>query len=171
MTRKITKETINGAEFTVVRKPFDAEWVRGQLKMGIPIIAETIDECGKSGRKARGSHILHDFTNCDEWFRGSYMAGDASSFSHTLTILPALPRNPKPSDAALLYRYMVEDLIPFGDIKVPCAAFGESNGRYQRISVEVSTVGRIDNSMPTLTHAIDSQTGERVEIAITEGCA
>lgn len=34
---KTTIETINNKLCTVIRRPFDAEWVKGQLAMGVPV--------------------------------------------------------------------------------------------------------------------------------------
>ncbi len=36
----ITIEEINGKKCSVVRKPFDAEWVREQLAIGMPVVVE-----------------------------------------------------------------------------------------------------------------------------------
>ena len=75
--------------------------------------------------------------------------------THIATALPPLPRHPKTDDAPLLYRYMAEGIMLRGkcfDI------FGETED-------DVLIVPQMDSE---ITHAIDSETGERVDVAIKE---
>ena len=124
MTRKITKETINGAEFTVV-------WHKGYIDR----------ECFLSPVVADYGFIFPVYDKIE-----------SNKRSLEATALPALPRNPKPEDAPLLYRYMAEGITPV-------------------CNYEGDLIDAIYKQWPHLeiTHAIDSQTGERVEIAITDG--
>lgn len=56
---------------------------------------------------------------CDEWIRANSgglllvrktVASPYVGYDHIATALPALPRNPTPDDARLLYRYMAEGI-------------------------------------------------------------
>lgn len=75
---KVTKETINGREYTVI-------W----------------------HDKGAASEYTHDY-GFMPWQKTShgYVAGEFSA--NWATALPPLPRRPKPEDAPLLYRYMAE---------------------------------------------------------------
>jgi hypothetical protein len=82
--------------------------------------------------------------------------------THIATALPALPRNPKPEDARLLYRYMAEGIYPkgarLGGIQISSGELVErclDEEHSKNIGLEI-------------TGAIDSKTGERVEIAIKD---
>ena len=70
------------------------------------------------------------------------------------TALPALPKHPKPEDARLLYRYMAEGI----EIML------KSSAGYQLADVVIA-----DEDLAyawEVAHAINSETGERVEVAI-----
>lgn len=108
---KTTIETISGKLCTVIRRDFDAEKVRESLAMGVPVVAET---------KAKNRYLLKCFAGGEyassmqnKVVGGFCIDGVSMSephFAHTITLLPALPRHPKPEDAALLYRYLAEGL-------------------------------------------------------------
>lgn len=51
----------------------------------------------------------HSFADSLIWVK-LQMGWMASGTKHIATALPALPRHPKPEDAALLYRYMAEGI-------------------------------------------------------------
>ena len=79
-----------------------------------------------------------------------------TDFLSVVTILPALPRHPKPEHAPLLYRYMAEGL----------EVCGGNYGYVERYSYNLDGLlraihGHVDTE---ITHAIYN--GERVEIAI-----
>lgn len=82
------------------------------------------------------------------------------------TALPALPRHPKPEDAPLLYRYMAEIIditIKQTNNDPDCLDFV---GLFSEGAEEwfITT----DEYKVEITHAINSDTGERVEVAIKE---
>ena len=153
---KISIETIGDKQCTVIRKPFDAEWVKEQLSMGIPVVAA----CDWR----EGNYYIADFLGDKFYYlneNGSIDTANANCWTWTLTILPPLPRNPTPEDAPLLYRYMAEGLEICG-----------SSGR-DALGCRHQTTGGIyllmstlleGNVRVTITHAIHN--GERVEIAI-----
>lgn len=117
MTTTTTIEHISGKPYTVIRKPFDAEWVREQLAMGNKVLFEVdvpemvakykgeryvFDKQGQFESSLRypvyGTEtIVMDIANC---FKDDNL--------ETLTILPPLPFHPTADDARLLYRYMAE---------------------------------------------------------------
>lgn len=106
---EISVETINGKQCTVIRKPFDAEWVKEQLSMGIPLVVQDneLERWQLFGR-----------ANAFPWLSASSLNDGrvdslySSCIEYVLTILPPLPRRPKPEDAPLLYRYMSEGITP-----------------------------------------------------------
>lgn len=98
---KTSIETRNGKLVTVIRKSFDAEWVGEQLAVGMPVVAEYLNDGGSTYRK-----VLRDALE-----RKCYEAQTEITPLYTITILPALPRNPKPEDVPLLYRYASEGLF------------------------------------------------------------
>ena len=140
---KVTIETIGGKQCTVIRKPFDAEWVKEQLDMGIPLRGEFFGVGGTY------ENIIEPHMDELDWYiaEGKYI----------LTILPALPKHPKPEDAKRLYEYMAEGLHPSLD---ESPLIGVFDGFFQFDGV--STAG-IEYE---ITHA--TLGGERVEIAIEE---
>lgn len=73
---------------------------------------------------------------------------------YIVVILDALPKYPKPSDARLLYRYMAEGM----------QLEGKSGGWYADMVFNPAKLNGLDE----ITHAINSETGERVEVAIND---
>lgn len=108
MTISTTIETINGKPYTVIRKPFDAEWVREQLVIEQSVLAE----------KSRGK--LFTLWNCveDNFQSGGGDFHRKEDFTHIITILPPLPRNPKPDDvkevSRVLYLYGCHNIFLHG---------------------------------------------------------
>lgn len=111
MSKPITSiETINGKLCTVIKRKFDVEKVRESLAIGVPVVAwhrfwkkpVVIVNCYAD----RDGIVFYQ-----GWFNESQtFALRDMVFSNTLTILPALPKHPKPEDAPLLYRYASEGL-------------------------------------------------------------
>lgn len=105
----------------------------------------------------------------DAYFIGVDELGCRSGFSEKgdlqYTAIPALPRKPEPEDARLLYRYMAEGIEVVYSYKDHCGEACAISAASNLDSLEwcVSKQYRIE-----LKHAINSETGERVEIAIKE---
>ena len=98
----LTKENINGKEYNVIRKPFDAEYVREQLAMGVPVVAETADD---------DEVVLLDSFREDR-FRGYYQNErttnnnwGAKYLKSIICRLSPIPLNPEPKHAQLLNLY------------------------------------------------------------------
>jgi hypothetical protein len=96
-----------------------------------------------------------------------FFAG-ADCLHHIATALPALSRNPKPEDAAemealtrLFSEYRAKGLMPQASINT----IGRDGGFFMRISPFRMLNETCDAE---ITHAINTKTGERVEIAIKE---
>lgn len=143
-----TIETIGGKLCTVIRKPFDADWVREQLSMGIPVVGEL----------PRGERIPFYILDIDQEFY---------DYPFVVTILPALPRHPKPEDAPLLYRYAAEGIhlsFVWGNYT---EEHYEMCTRSSGIVEVMDYIQRKQIPLPTFSHAIDAQ-GNRHEIAITD---
>lgn len=166
---KISIEEVAGKKCTIIRRPFDAEWVREQLLTQPAIIAESEDF----------RHVITDVMITrlgNERWRGHY-AGEyirdswgTSYLKHTVTILPALPRRPKPEDTKLLHRYAAEGLFASYEcestVKTPLNERGTAH-RVERVKhTETFPNHRIDAG--EITHCATGH-GERVEVAITEG--
>lgn len=75
------------------------------------------------------------------------------------TLLPALPRYPKPEDARLLYRYMAEGIEPKGNVWIGGSIEHESYS--VRGILNAVRIGQ----QTEITHALDSD-GNRIEVAI-----
>lgn len=138
---KVSIEEINGKQCTVIRKPFDAEWVKEQLSMGNYVRVETFNMEWERV-------VSQDFiTN--------------TNLKYILTILPALPKHPKPEDAPLLHRYMAEGLEICG-----ISVHSWDGGKRKLKENSNSRILRnfFDNTLDKITHA--THKGERVEIAI-----
>lgn len=150
---KISIEEINGKKCTVIRKDFDAEWVKEQLSMGNAVLAET---WGLTNFMVVG---LKDdmYMSIDKSYETIFDAEEVSHdrFKHTITILPALPRHPKPEDAPLLCRYMAEGLELY-------FSWDTSKGIIWRVGG--FSIDQVINHNSEITHA--TLNGERVEIAI-----
>lgn len=158
----VTIENINGEMMTVIRKPFDAEWVRGQLDIGESVIAES-----KTGIKWI---VLYYSEQYGKWASVRQRGDDIRQIkpSHMVSVvknLKALPRKPKPEDAALLYRYMAEGIEPRGNYYDTRA--GKKRENHSAFSF-MTYMYNCNDSHREITHAIDTKTGERVEIAIKE---
>jgi hypothetical protein len=106
-----------------------------------------------------------------------YQFNDIDSERHVATALRALPRNPKPEDAALLYRYVSEGLILVGSNgsgeffiqphwnnadqwKAPNQMILE----YDSVTGD-SYTGTEWGEVVEITHAIDSE-GNKINVAI-----
>ena len=160
---KTTIEEINGKKCTVIRKPFDAEYVKAQLDIGEMVTIRKDDPNSlKIMRTTFLRHAVDDELSALVVSHGNtwMVSGMPFAFFHDWEIeekLPALPRNPKPEDARLLYRYMAEGIVIYGDSQV--SGEGCINHKYEGY----------ENSRPNeITHAINSETGEKIEVAINE---
>ena len=163
---KVTIEEINGKQCTVIRKPFDAEWVKEQLSMGNHVRMEAVYpdqdtvliECSTKTYPA-GESVS---------YFGAYDCFAEEDIKHTLTILPALPRKPTPEDAPLLYRYASEGLMVMiktegcysDDYGIP-----DEEDRWEEEYEFNSPLINVGEPQE-ITHA--TLNGERVEIAIEE---
>lgn len=91
---------------------------------------------------------------------------DADCLDHIATAIPALPRNPKPKDAPLLYRYASEGLMVWwtdNDEEKPrtCAwVINMHLVNYNQLVEHTNLTRRME-----ITHAVDSE-GNKVEVAI-----
>lgn len=153
---KVTIETINGKQCTVIRKPFDAAWVKGELARGIPMLVDkTYTDQSHTSPHSNYQIITKD----DVAYFSDYVRYEHSNYGDIITILPPLPRNPKPEDAPLLYRYMAEGLMPKGEFLWLDKTKSGLNTHH--------LFDRINKySGAEITHA--EHNGERVEIAIEE---
>jgi len=144
---KTTIETINGKLCTVIRKPFDAEWVRGQIEM------EENPTFILKGCFYKFSHyttydsrvVYHAFNEVSGWSAVDLKEAVICKY------LPALPKNPKSKDELLIFRYYSEGLEP---------VLTDKGENYSYLWVRPNKA--------EITHAIHAETGERVEIAIEE---
>ena len=160
---QVTIETINNKQCTVIRKPFDAEWVKEQLNMGI---FPSVDL--KCSKPLTGSVLCYKdsyFTYYDpQWNEIISFEKEMLELYSVITILPPLPRNPTPEDAPLLYRYMAEGLEPHASVVVNPRKYSgiehsAGHGIINRMRLYRDTTFQI-------THA--THNGERIEIAIKE---
>ena len=134
---KYSKEVINGVEMTVV-------WhSENYQRLGI---------------------------NYDKWWSailadGSITKHDHCSGEHIATALPALPKHPKPEDAALLYRYMAEGITPY-------LREDSRGGEFYAMwggDFSFWWYGEMEAARnPEITHATDKD-GNKISVAITEG--
>jgi len=157
---KVTIENNN----TVIRREFDAEWVKGELAMGNYVKAEYNSFEDKTERC-----VIHYYT--DNSYKGMHPYkvrhhGDDDGFNEgiftdTLTILPPLPKYPKPEDAPLLYRYMAEGIIPV----LHHARNGKSLSFFTwKVGNDLDCYGMEGVDHLLLDHA--THNGERVEVAL-----
>lgn len=177
-------ETINGKLYTVIRKPFDADWVREQLAMGVPVLAEL--KPSRNGYVKRGALVYagNNSFGIADWYddEGGALYVD-HSYQYTLTILPALPRYPKIKDVDLLFRYASEGLRACirneaGNYLHMAGYEPEVNAAYLPFSGHSQQGGMVwfetsdfedDHGVqPEITHAINSDTGERIDVAISD---
>jgi hypothetical protein len=171
---KVSAEIISGTPATIIRHPFSerVEWVRAQLALGVPVVVE--DE------KGRG--IITRFEYCETWkehkYHMEYSAGNSwilngECFTHTVQILPALPRNPTPDDAGLLYRYASEGLTPVTDDSLDkgMPLYGIQHGKavlgFHISGYSGEETGLFPLEDLTITHAVLAN-GTRVEVAFRE---
>jgi hypothetical protein len=151
----ITIETINGKKCTVIRKPFDPEWVKKQLAMVIPLIAEH-KEYGVLYLPPQDKSKKGTFC----YFHNSDSADGVASlenFTSIIVVLPALPRKPKPDDVRRIHEYESHGLEVWGyntkdAMKDTCRAIPHKIARH--------------GEDITITHALYN--GERVEIALED---
>ncbi len=144
----ITIEEIQGRKYTVIRKPFDAEWVREQLAIGMPVWIEKRAFSSYSEKWHTDAQLL-----CNEDSLNKIVRFEKDGSHEVLcskAILPPLPRKPKPSDAWLLHLYAAHGVIAYSDDAdfMTCLFLAGGN-------------------MQTITHALHN--GERVDVAIEEG--
>lgn len=106
-------ETINGKLVTVIRKPFDVEWVKEQLSLGVPVVVELLSEAKAPApfvRPAFNSEwwvLFAKHTNREpiHWYMGHNQGKGVSDsileerIQSVITILPALPRDLRPEHA------------------------------------------------------------------------
>lgn len=142
-------ETISGKLCTVIKRPFDAEWVREQLAMGMPYMYEAEDGY-------RGNFYPKIRTLVEK-------AIDIGRLTpkYVITILPALPRRPTPEHAPLLYRYASEDVFVVGT--------GHDGPSYPN-GLGLSGIlhlSKTHKGKAEITHATDTN-GNKIEIAIEE---
>lgn len=106
-------------------------------------------------REHKSRHFSHMDLDCYVYnlANGDVIYTSATDSAHIATALPPLPRKPKPEDARLLYRYMAEGIEPHDKC---------GNAKMQQ------DYGNAWFTKHEITHAINSETGERVEIAIED---
>lgn len=153
---KVTSESIGGKPYTVIRKPFDAEWVKEQLSAGIPIVAQAYD-----GR------VDYYFGYKDNRFLG-FLYGEMHRGSLVATInkLPPLPRKPTTEDSSLLHLYAAHGLYACGTARV----MGEEWETYFYTIVysnDKRPIVSIEGESDTITHCV-TEDGERIDVAIVD---
>ncbi len=172
---KVNIETINGKQCTVIRKPFDANWVKEQLSMGIPVLAEKKDWKAEGEYGYKNLNLILEFA---PYYRGSYWCASEcqnkgfhgigyhksghrsieGSWTYILTILPPLPRNPKLEDAWRLHELMAKGIsvyFTWDDDRVRKTVWCADDFPVNQLVDEI-----------TITHA--TLNGERVEIALED---
>lgn len=149
---KVTVETINGKPCTVIRKPFDAEFVISQLNLGIPVLVEATNSKRTVMVRKDRTVILADHL-CKE---AKHMG-----LVSTVTILPPL----KHGDAHAVSLYKANGIYPLmnvggsGDIEEPVDIRGQ-------LFVSDGWSHRLVDITDSYSHACCK--GQRVEIAIAE---
>lgn len=161
MTLPTSIETINGKLCTVIRRPFDAEWVREQLAMGVPVVTDL-------------AVLLFAASEGRYYTERGYMVLDGARQhlpeARIKTILPALPKNPTPEHAALLYRYMAEGIYPVlvcPDSELSFLLRGIDrfgNALYKNLADEYDGISL---SLCEINYAVP-ETGGRCEVAISD---
>lgn len=155
---QVTTETINGRKVTVIRRPFDPEWVKEQLVMGVPVVVEwdgkiyfvyDINKRLNGTRLAVGSY--------DE---GNYGGVMAERIKHTITILAPLPSRPKLSDLGILHKYYSEDIIVSGE------HIGDNKLQFSRDVCGGELFSLIEQGYDVEVYGGHLTYGQRVEIAI-----
>lgn len=158
---KVSIETIGDKHCTVIRKPFDAEWVAEQINMEQSVLACT-DE------RAVDYFTLWNYSG-EDFMSGGGKVIHEDDLIYTLTILPALPRNPKPEDAPLLYRYMAEGIEAISTLYDDGAERFVNNVDFLTMLSQLKHYGNkeVDGGgmYIQITHAIDVD-GNKLEVAI-----
>lgn len=156
---KVTIETINDKKCTVIRRPFDAEWVKGQLDMNNSFLVET--------HKTKGRwSILWDWEcSIRDVFKTPKTRLFAEDIDYTITILPALREHPKPEDAKRLYRYMAEGFTLVTTDKEQICGWDYALGGFVTANVAIPYENYRNPTNIALSHALDEQ-GNCIEIAI-----
>ncbi|MCA9340410.1 MAG: hypothetical protein KDA17_05840 [Candidatus Saccharibacteria bacterium] len=154
---KTSIETINNHLVTVIRKPFDVEWVREQLAMGAPLIVQLLFDSVEDDFNPPRIEIW----KCEDDFidRTTHPEETGLRAAYIISKLPALPKHPTPEDAALLYRYASEGLFPRG--------YKDFKNQYIW-HVEALEIDPLKYKGVEITHATDTE-GNRVEVAIQDG--
>lgn len=152
---KTTIETINGQLCTVVRKPFDAEMLLSNAELFIPTLVERI-LVPKHNHIISSKEVTCIFNPAEA--RAFIRDIDTSDYCF-VTNLSALPRHPENNEATirLLHAYGAAGLRP--QQKGP-----EYAGDIDIIMLLYSPIKAYNYC--TINHAIDTDTGERVEIAL-----
>jgi len=149
---QVTPETIYGKLCTVIRRPFNAEWVHNELSLWRLPLCE---------HRGRWEHITGDWC-----FENGAPSGDfklhggqltrSEHIDYTVTILPPLPRNPTKDDAWLLYLYASHGLF----------AVWESIDSYEYKHFPDRMYSLLSGCKNTgITHAVDAE-GNKQEVAI-----
>lgn len=169
-------ETINGKLCTIIRRPFDAEWVREQLAMGIPVVA-----WHRFWKKPVSLVNCYTSNDGEVFYQGWFNQYETFSllgmvFTDTITILLALPRRLTPEHAPLLYRYCSEGIFAYlkgNSYPFPKWSIRDESGIFVGISEDVqgNVVGKFLETEggwphnPVLEYATDTN-GNRIEVAI-----
>jgi hypothetical protein len=124
------KHTADGTPYTEIQKPFDAEWVKEQLRGGNPVL------CAVETNVGERVVLVHAYTCGDtplfaalsdehenEPTTGGYSSHimnyiRCSDFLGIVINLPALPKHPENKDINLILQYWANGLIPHGDFKM-----------------------------------------------------
>lgn len=175
------KHTADGTAYTQILKPFEAEWVKGQLAMGnYPLVSASNENEKHSRRGLITNHInslykvIYSLVDYDCLFD--------NDIENIIINLPALPRYPKPEDAGLLHEYMAQGLYPFLRRKDKESSEGEFvgnlgslfqikwiGGRSRLISAsELILLGALNYKSEKCEVAITDADGNRHEIAIID---
>lgn len=157
--------TINDKQYTRIYKPINFTWLDNQIQMGNPVVLQyrnrnttqwVIEPC--IGRYEH-CYICYEQGGDECWL-------DAEEIMYTITTLPALPRYPKAEDAALLYRYMSEGLMPMSDLLYQEY---EDAHMWDKVFILHSYMEFVYGSKIDDENAIScciNEAGERVEVAI-----
>lgn len=165
---EVSAEYINGVYCTVVRRDFveenGAKHITQQLALGIPVLAEFNGGFGviveEEERPAGGSRYYCDHGLSD------VSGGVANEVLNIITILPPLPKYPKPKNLPVIYLYMAEGIFPYAivlDIKSRLPTNGSWAGDG---IIDALKRGREMKITACLVMGHDSE--EKVEVAIGE---
>jgi hypothetical protein len=186
------KHTADGTPYTEIQKPFDAEWVKEQLKMGMPVVAVSKRNENLYLYEIAPSKMTHAGKIIDSFYAASFgMPRYEDDFNYTIANLPALPKHPENTDINLILQYWANGLIPHGDFKMLRVFYDEERnllpkslwkykvfkdlmvavnpfeiGRYVDLYAEIESL-EAEGEKITITHCEDSQ-GNKHEVAIIE---